>query len=1229
MTLTADGTDKKKPTAGPTERILFKKRYGKNTLCFYPDYEAGSLPSQCSLKAIGTSKPGSISESLVHGNGHDNDGIAHEQTPLLGHNKSASPAQDENFSDGGDSEEEIESQPEPPVSWRSIPNKGQLAMIVFARLAEPLAARSLSSYLFYQLRWFDPSLPDSSIANQAGLLTAAFSAAQCVTAMFWGHAADSPLFGRKRVLLIGLLGTCISALGMGFARSYGTAVFFRCVQGALNGNIGVLRTMVSEIIVDKRYQSRAFLLLPMCFNVGVIIGPLIGGFLADPVASLPNVFGPGSLFGGRDGVAWMQQYPYALPNLVCAVLLTVAAIGVILGLDETHPMLRHKPDRGRKLGTLLVRTLFRKRDTKSRDAHLYAPIANNNNNTDEPEAELLIASTLEESDGEDVEAVQRQPKQGMQEKAPLRRLCSRNVILTLIQHHVQTLHVSSFNTLLFTMLPTPRSSNENAHLPFQFTGGLGMSSRELGFANTIIGCVGIPLQILLFPYLSAKLGIRNSYRLFLPFSALAYFALPYLVLLPDQASILWPFLSLDLVFHVFARVFVGPATIMLVNECAPHPTLLGTVHGVAQSASSAARMLGPAIAGLVLGWGLQNNIVGLPFWIITALAVDASFEVFFWTFELAALVVDKKSMSLAQHVTATEGVDREDPQLFDDEFGEPRWRRLSFDAFAPIDHSALPEADPAAPHIAAYKISPARRIAQITFAVIVCCLASGIVFGFASLKPVLIAEGVYRELCPINTPEDGEDPFEVPCTEQDLRLNLFFIAASITTNVSSLFAGATLDRFGRRVCYVASALFIAIGCVLMGYAFAIPEFDGYLVGNIFLGLGGTFLFVPSFQLANAFPKHSGLVVAIITGAFDASAAVFLFYRLAWEATEHRFEPSHFFFAFLAVSMIILVGEFTLMPTGAYHSTPELEHKIEKVQDPMRDVHDSDQELSDGELYRVRSNRAESRQAKLDRLEELVGDVDTREERALIEEERHVASGIWGVLHGLPAHKQMLTPWFILILLLTVLQMLRMNYFIATIRAQYRFMLGSEEHAEAINNFFDVALPIGGILATPFTGALLNHMSVATVLAVLTGYIAVIGVLNCLPFVWAGYATVISFVLFRPLYYSAVSDYVTKVFGFATFGRVYGMITCLSGLVNFSQSGLDALTHGPLEGDPTPINAVMAVIGTLIGIALTGYVFIKSRAFDVEVRQEHTRQENVRQERMALIREDTAEYGTLV
>lgn len=309
----------------------------------------------------------------------------------------------------------------------------------------------------------------------------------------------------------------------------------------------------------------------------------------------------------------------------------------------------------------------------------------------------------------------------------------------------------------------------------------------------------------------------------------------------------------------------------------------------------------------------------------------------------------------------------------------------------------------------------------------------------------------------------------------------------------------------------------------MGVGPAIEAFDAYVGGNLFLGLGGTFLFVPSFQLANAFPKHAGLIVAMITGAFDASAAVFLFYRLAWEASDGSFTPSKFFLAYLTVPVVIFAAEWTLMPAKAYLTTPEIEVKIEKALDPVRDIHGSDEEIeSDGELYRVRSHRAERRHAKLAQLEDLVGGPEEREEQEQIIEQVHEVSGVWGVLHGLPAHRQMLTPWFILMLLLTVLQMLRMNYFIATLRSQYLYMLQSDDLAEDINHFFDAALPIGGVVMTPFIGMMLNNLSVAAVIAVLTGCIALIGVLNCLPFVWAGYATVICFVIFRPLYYSAMS-----------------------------------------------------------------------------------------------------------
>lgn len=141
---------------------------------------------------------------------------------------------------------------EKPVTWATLPRRGQLAILTLARLSEPLAQTSLSAYLFYQLKSFDPSLPDASISSQAGLIQAAFTAAQFFTAVLWGRAADSERIGRKRVLLIGLGGTCFSSLGFGFSRTFFQAAIFRTLGGLMNGNVGVMRTMISEIVREKR-----------------------------------------------------------------------------------------------------------------------------------------------------------------------------------------------------------------------------------------------------------------------------------------------------------------------------------------------------------------------------------------------------------------------------------------------------------------------------------------------------------------------------------------------------------------------------------------------------------------------------------------------------------------------------------------------------------------------------------------------------------------------------------------------------------------------------------------------------------------------------------------------------------------------------------------------------------------------------------------------------------------
>ena len=54
---------------------------------------------------------------------------------------------------------------------------------------------------------------------------------------------------------------------------------------------------------------------------------------------------------------------------------------------------------------------------------------------------------------------------------------------------------------------------------------------------------------------------------------------------------------------------------------------------------------------------------------------------------------------------------------------------------------------------------------QVVIAVLYCLFSTGVVFGFAAIKPVLLQEGVYRDQC---TKEELRDDVEV-CYNQELR----------------------------------------------------------------------------------------------------------------------------------------------------------------------------------------------------------------------------------------------------------------------------------------------------------------------------------------------------------------------------------------------------------------------------------------------------------------------------
>lgn len=71
--------------------------------------------------------------------------------------------------------------------------------------------------------------------------------------------------------------------------------------------------------------------------------------------------------------------------------------------------------------------------------------------------------------------------------------------------------------------------------------------------------------------------------------------------------------------------------------------------------------------------------------------------------------------------------------------------------------------------------SPRLRALQISTALLYCLLSVGICFGFAALKPILIASGVYENKC---APGDGQQ-FITTCVEQEISLNNMFTWAAV------------------------------------------------------------------------------------------------------------------------------------------------------------------------------------------------------------------------------------------------------------------------------------------------------------------------------------------------------------------------------------------------------------------------------------------------------------------
>lgn len=493
------------------------------------------------------------------------------------------------------------------------------------------------------------------------------------------------------------------------------------------------------------------------------------------------------------------------------------------------------------------------------------------------------------------------------------------------------------------------------------------------------------------------------------------------------------------------------------------------------------------------------------------------------------------------------------------------------------------------------------RLTQVTCAVIWCLLAAGPVYGFAAFKPILISEGVYSHLCTENELQNGKTGV---CSQQDVKLNYIFTVAIIANNIFILPGGYLLSSLGPRACGFIGALFLALACFcftnpLYPYVFgaqSILQIDPYLCGYSFLGAAGPFVFISCFQLSNAFPRLSSALVIIFNASFNASSALFTVYRALYNSMEGGFTLKQFFNLYFGVPLFILIAQLTIMPSTSYqtHDAMTVRSRDALNAPPQHNFIDSRQ----FDLYSALERRSLVEEQNSLRAEGIEDEIETIEDFADHESEliNHVEnSGVWGVLHGVRARRQLWSFWFIFIVLFSSIQVIRINYLIQTISSQYAYLLHSDQQAERLNNYLTISLPVAGVLVTPVIGFVLDSLSTLHTLVLSLFITTIIGVVSLLHSAVAGYLVITLLVLYRPFFYAVVLDYCAKVFGFDTFGTIYGLCISISGVLSYLQFILDKLTHTYFKMSPNPANLILTSASIFVGVPFCLHMFSQTRA----------------------------------